>query len=68
MRQALLKRYQRISDAHVAQTLKESGVVSGVGSVAKVFRQVLQSAALGLGAYLATGERSAPARSSRPRS
>ncbi|TDR95893.1 type I secretion system permease/ATPase [Enterovirga rhinocerotis] len=53
MRSNFLGRYSDLSDRHVAETLRASDVVSGIGSFAKVFRQVLQSAALGLGGYLA---------------
>ncbi|RDJ25504.1 type I secretion system permease/ATPase [Bosea caraganae] len=53
MRQAFLERYTAISQRHVSETLRASDVVGGIGAFAKVFRLVLQSAALGLGAYLA---------------
>ncbi|AMJ61157.1 type I secretion system permease/ATPase [Bosea sp. PAMC 26642] len=53
MRRTFLDRYTRISERHVAETLRASDVISGLGSIAKVFRLVLQSAALGLGAFLA---------------
>ena len=53
MRPAFLARYSAISERHVAETLKASDVVSGIGAFAKVFRLILQSASLGLGAYLA---------------
>lgn len=53
MRQAFLARYAAISERHVAETLRASNAAGGIGAFAKVFRMVLQSAALGLGAYLA---------------
>lgn len=53
MRGSFLDRYSEVSERHVAETLKASDVVSGLGAFAKVFRLVLQSASLGLGAYLA---------------
>jgi len=53
MRPAFLARYSAISERHVTETLKASDVVSGLGAFAKVFRLILQSASLGLGAYLA---------------
>lgn len=53
MRPAFLARYSAISERHVTETLKASDVVSGLGAFAKVFRLMLQSASLGLGAYLA---------------
>jgi ATP-binding cassette subfamily C protein PrsD len=38
---------------HVAQGLEVSDAASGIGSMAKIFRAALQSAVLGVGAYLA---------------
>lgn len=62
MRHTFLGRYSAISERHVAETLRASDVVSGLGAFAKVFRLILQSASLGLGAYLAIrGEISAGA-------
>lgn len=53
MRRSFLERYTKISERHVAETLRGSDVVSGLGAAAKVFRMILQSASLGLGAFLA---------------
>ncbi|AOO81290.1 type I secretion system permease/ATPase [Bosea vaviloviae] len=53
MRRAFLGRYTAISNRHVAETLRASDVTNGIGAFAKIFRQILQSASLGLGAYLA---------------
>lgn len=53
MRRSFLERYRVISERHVTETLRASDVVSGIGSFAKVFRLILQSTSLGLGAYLA---------------
>jgi ATP-binding cassette subfamily C protein PrsD len=50
---SLMARFRHLSDRHVSATLNASDVISGVGAFAKVFRQILQSASLGLGAYLA---------------
>ena len=45
---------------YAAQNLEASDAASGIGSLAKVFRAILQSAVLGVGAYLAiAGEVSA---------
>jgi ATP-binding cassette subfamily C protein len=47
---------------YAAQNLEASDAASGIGSLAKVFRAILQSAVLGVGAYLAiAGEVSAGA-------
>ena len=44
----------RAANAHcTAHNLDASDAASGIGSMAKVFRAVLQSAVLGLGAFLA---------------
>ena len=62
MREAFLARFRTLGEKHVAQTLRASDVVGSLGAFAKVFRQILQSAAIGLGAYLAIhGEISAGA-------
>lgn len=53
MRSTFLERFGNVSERHVAETLRASDVVSSLGAFAKVFRMALQSAALGLGAYLA---------------
>lgn len=46
-------RYTALNDRHVAETLRASDIASGIGSAAKMLRQILQSASLGVGAYLA---------------
>jgi ATP-binding cassette subfamily C protein len=53
MRPDFLRRYIGLSSRHVSATLRGSEVTTGLGAFAKVFRQILQSASLGLGAYLA---------------
>jgi ATP-binding cassette subfamily C protein len=52
MRRFLAKRYAEAHVQHVNDGLRASDAASGVGTFAKVFRMVLQSAVLGLGAYL----------------
>jgi ATP-binding cassette subfamily C protein len=47
------RRFETVHDRHVADTLRLADSVSGVQSLARMFRFVLQSAVLGLGAYLA---------------
>lgn len=53
MRTSFQAHYAGLSERHVAETLRASNVVSGLGAFAKVFRMILQSASLGLGAFLA---------------
>ena len=52
MRAALAQRFAGVHARHVADGLGLSEATAGLGAVAKSFRMVLQSAALGLGAYL----------------
>src|SRR4051812_35548464 len=52
MRRVLAARFAVANERHVAENLRASDAASGIGSFAKVFRMVLQSGALGLGAYL----------------
>ena len=52
MRQVLGRRYAAANIRHVADGLRASNAAAGIGAAAKVFRMVLQSAGLGLGAYL----------------
>jgi ATP-binding cassette subfamily C protein len=52
MRQVLADRYLKANERHVADGLRASDAAAGIGSAAKVFRMILQSAGLGLGAYL----------------
>jgi ATP-binding cassette subfamily C protein len=53
MSRAFARRFGAVHDRHVNDTLKLADAISGVQSVSKVFRFTLQSAVLGLGAYLA---------------
>lgn len=48
----LRARFTQAGARHVTDSLRASAVVSGIGVAAKVFRMVLQSSTLGLGAYL----------------
>jgi ATP-binding cassette, subfamily C, bacterial PrsD len=52
MRAALAQRFAAVHGRHVADGLGLSEATAGLGALAKSFRMVLQSAALGLGAYL----------------
>jgi PrtD family type I secretion system ABC transporter len=46
------KRYETLNDEYLAQQLKASDAAGGIGNITKVIRMILQSAVLGLGAYL----------------
>jgi ATP-binding cassette subfamily C protein len=52
MRGALGDRFNEVNARQVMDGLRASDVAAGVGAFAKIFRMVLQSAVLGLGAYL----------------
>ena len=52
MRSSLAARYAVAHTQHVDDGLRASDAASGVGAFAKIFRMVLQSAVLGLGAFL----------------
>ena len=52
MRGFLAERFAEVNSRHVDDGLRASNASSGIGVAAKVFRMVLQSSALGLGAYL----------------
>jgi ATP-binding cassette subfamily C protein PrsD len=52
MRTFLAQRYAVAHIRHVDDGLRASSAASGVGTFAKIFRMVLQSAVLGLGAYI----------------
>jgi ATP-binding cassette subfamily C protein len=52
MRGALAGRYVEANARHVDDGLQASDAAAGIGAAAKVFRMILQSAGLGLGAYL----------------
>lgn len=52
MAPAFQRRWHEANLRHVRDWLASSDSTSGIGSFAKVFRMVLQSAVLGLGAYL----------------
>lgn len=53
MAPAFQRKWREINLRHVRDWLAGSDATSGIGAFAKVFRMVLQSAVLGLGAYLA---------------
>lgn len=50
--QNLAQRWDQLSDRFVSEQLTASDAVTGFGTLTKVFRLVLQSGVLGLGAYL----------------
>ena len=52
MRGFLAERFAKANAKHVDDGLRASNAASGIGVAAKVFRMVLQSSALGVGAYL----------------
>ncbi len=52
MRDFLARRYNEVHVRHVNDGLSASETTSGISAFAKVFRMVLQSGILGLGAYL----------------
>jgi ATP-binding cassette subfamily C protein len=52
MRASLTQRFAAFNGAHIQDSLRVSQVTLGSGAVARTFRLILQSAALGLGAYL----------------
>jgi ATP-binding cassette, subfamily C, bacterial PrsD len=54
------KRFETVHDRHVGDTLKLADSLSTVQALAKVFRFILQSAVLGLGAYLAINGQLSP--------
>jgi len=57
-----LAHFQKVNDEHLRLNSRASGVTGTVGSISKVLRMMLQSAVLGLGAYLTImGEMSAGA-------
>lgn len=47
------ERFGRANGIHVLEMLRVSDITGGLGSLAKILRTILQSASLGLGAYLA---------------
>ncbi len=49
---AFAARFQRVHSRHVADNLLLADAASGIGALARIFRFGLQSAVLGLGAYL----------------
>lgn len=53
MSPAFQRRWRELNQRHIHDWLAGSDATSGIGAFAKVFRMVLQSAVLGLGAYLA---------------
>lgn len=52
MRGNFAQRFAIASDRHVQATLRGADVTGSIGTVAKILRMALQSASLGLGAYL----------------
>jgi ATP-binding cassette subfamily C protein len=52
MRGVLATRYANMNTRHVDDGLRATDAAAGIGAAAKIFRMILQSAALGLGAYL----------------
>ncbi|HEY5798546.1 MAG TPA: type I secretion system permease/ATPase [Bosea sp. (in: a-proteobacteria)] len=44
--------FERTNDRHVAASLRASDITSGLGNISKVIRYMLQSAMLGVGAWL----------------
>jgi ATP-binding cassette subfamily C protein len=52
MRGTLAARFKDVNAHHVMHGLRASDATGGIGAMAKVFRMILQSAGLGLGAYL----------------
>lgn len=52
MTQRMSDRWWHVSESHLAQNVRMADVVGTYGSLTKVFRMALQSAVLGLGAYL----------------
>jgi ATP-binding cassette subfamily C protein len=52
MRGVLASRYSEANARHVLDGLRASDAAAGIGAAAKIFRMILQSAGLGLGAYL----------------
>ena len=52
MAATLAERWQRVNDRYLAAAARASDVVGTYGSVSKILRLLLQSAMLGLGAYL----------------
>ncbi len=52
MGQRVTRLFERLNDRHVASNIGASDVTSGLGSISKVIRFMLQSAMLGVGAWL----------------
>ena len=45
-------RWRKANEAHLGASIETSNILGGLGAFARVFRMLLQSAVLGLGAYL----------------
>jgi ATP-binding cassette subfamily C protein PrsD len=45
-------RWRKANEAHLGASIEASNILGGLGAFARVFRMLLQSAVLGLGAYL----------------
>jgi ATP-binding cassette subfamily C protein len=52
MAPTFLSRWHEVNTRHVSDNIAAADAASGIGAIAKVFRMVLQSAVLGLGAFL----------------
>lgn len=52
MRQRIGDRFERTGDRHVTASLRAFDVTAGIGGISKVVRYMLQSAMLGVGAWL----------------
>lgn len=50
--EALARRWEKVNDSYLAATERSSDIVGSLGGLSKVLRLLLQSAILGLGAYL----------------
>ncbi len=62
MASTFAQRFRTMNDEHMRDTVRSVEAISAIGAIAKTFRMFLQSAVLGLGAYLAMrGEMSAGA-------
>ena len=58
MRQQATLRWQEVNGQYLAAHERASDVASGLGGVSKVFRSILQSAVLAVGAYLVINQQS----------
>lgn len=56
MRNVFRDRWTKLHDDYIDAQLRTSDVISVLGTISKVFRMLLQSAVLGVGAYLVIGQ------------